>query len=142
MNIKVASSDMDLRRCFPVMFQLRPQLIESEFVDKVKHQQKTGYSLVYLEENNTVIAIAGFRLIENLSNGKLLYVDDLITKSSERSKGYGSVLFDWLFAYAKSINCLSFQLDSGVQRGEAHRFYFRKGMTISSYHFKLACNHA
>ena len=142
MNINFANSDSDLARCFPIMVQLRPQLIQSEFIDKVKHQQQSSYSLVYLEEHDTIKAVAGFRVIENLADGRLLYVDDLI-KASERSKGYGSALVDWLLEYAKSLNCVSFQLDSGVQRGEAHRFYFRKGMKISSFHFKLSvhnCN--
>jgi hypothetical protein len=26
-------------------------------------------------------------------------------------------------------------LDSGVQRGDAHRFYMRTGLTITSFHF-------
>jgi hypothetical protein len=29
-------------------------------------------------------------------------------------------------------------LDSGVQRQHAHRFYFREGMTITSFHFRAA----
>jgi GNAT superfamily N-acetyltransferase len=138
MNINFANSDSDLARCFPIMVQLRPQLIQSEFIDKVKHQQQSGYFLAYLEESGAIKAVAGFRLVENLVDGRLLYVDDLITEASERSKGYGSALFDWLLKYAKSLNCVSVQLDSGVQRGDAHRFYFGKGMKISSYHFKLS----
>ena len=29
-------------------------------------------------------------------------------------------------------------LDSGVQRGRAHKFYFNSGMTITSYRFEKA----
>jgi len=29
----------------------------------------------------------------------------------------------------------AFTLDSGVQRNQAHKFYFREGMTITSFHF-------
>lgn len=138
MNIAFASSELDLARCFPIMVQLRPQLTQLEFINKVKHQQQSGYSLAYLEENGAIKAVAGFRFVENLVDGQLLYVDDLITEASERSRGYGNALFNWLLEYAKSLNCVSLQLDSGVQRGDAHRFYFGKGMKISSYHFKLS----
>jgi len=31
--------------------------------------------------------------------------------------------------------CGRLQLDSGVQRADAQRFYFREGMSISAYHF-------
>ncbi len=44
-------------------------------------------------------------------------------------------MLDWLAGDAREEECGSLQLDSGVQRHEAHRFYFRKGMGISSYHF-------
>ena len=31
--------------------------------------------------------------------------------------------------------CDTFSLDSGTQRTQAHKFYFREGMTINSFHF-------
>lgn len=140
MQAKFANSDTDLARCFPIMVQLRPHLTQSEFIDRVKHQQQAGYSLVYLEEHDSIKAVAGFRILEMLSRGKLLYVDDLITDSLERSRGYGNALLDWLVDYAKSLKCSSVELDSGVQRAEAHRFYFRKGMKITAFHFNLSVN--
>ena len=140
MHIKQAFSDLDLVRCFPIMVQLRPHLTESEFTKRVLHQHKAGYSLVYLEENGTIKAVAGFRILEKLSDGRQLYVDDLITNASERSSGYGSALLKWLVEYAKSQACSSVQLDSGVQRAEAHRFYERNGMKISAFHFNLSVN--
>jgi len=68
---------------------------------------------------------------------KFLYVDDLVSKSGERSKGYGGALFDWLVEYAREDNCDQFHLDSGVQRFAAHRFYLIKRMSIESHHFGL-----
>ncbi|MBE9015527.1 GNAT family N-acetyltransferase [Chroococcidiopsidales cyanobacterium LEGE 13417] len=136
MQIKFATSNLDISRCFPVMVQLRSHLTEAEFVNRVQRQQQAGYFLVYVEKNNSIKAVAGCRLMETLIDGQLLYIDDLITDTSERSQGYGSALIDWLIEYAKSQGCGSLQLDSGVQRAAAHKFYFRKGLTISSFRFK------
>lgn len=136
MQIKLATSALDISRCFPIMMQLRSHLTEAEFVNRVQRQQQAGYFLVYVEKNNSIKAVAGCRLMETLIDGRLLYIDDLITDTSERSQGYGSALIDWLINYAKSQGCVSLQLDSGVQRAAAHRFYFRKGLTISSFRFK------
>jgi len=136
MQIKLATSALDISRCFPVMVQLRSHLTESEFSQRVQRQQQSGYFLVYVEKNNSVKAVAGCRFIETLIDGRLLYIDDLITDAAERSQGYGGALLDWLVDYAKSQGCVSLQLDSGVQRAAAHRFYFRKGLTISSFRFK------
>jgi GNAT superfamily N-acetyltransferase len=140
MQIKFASEDTELTRCFSIMVQLRPYLTISEFNNRIKYQQQAGYFLIYLEEEDAIKAVAGFRILEKLSDGRQLYVDDLITDASKRSRGYGSTLLDWLVDYAKSLKCSSLQLDSGVQRAEAHRFYFRKGMKISSFHFNLSLN--
>ena len=82
-----------------------------------------------------VKAVAGFRLSEALAWGKYMYIDDLVTASQARSKGYGGQLFDWLFEYAAAQGCEQIHLDSGVQRKDAHRFYEREGMTVSSLHF-------
>ena len=44
-------------------------------------------------------------------------------------------LLDWLAGQAREHQCDVLELDSGVQRFDAHRFYFRERMKISAYHF-------
>jgi GNAT superfamily N-acetyltransferase len=81
--------------------------------------------------------VAGFRIIENLVSGKMLYVDDLVTLEEHRSQGYGKAIFDWLVQYARQEGCGYLELDSGVQRFRAHRFYLTNRMIISAHHFRL-----
>lgn len=119
------------------MQQLRTHLAEHEFVPTVRRQQVGGYRLVYLEERGQVHSVAGFRLIENLVGGWILYVDDLVTDSACRSQGHGKTLLAWLVQRAREHGCRNLELDSGVQRFDAHRFYLTNGMIISSHHFKL-----
>ncbi|MDP3073534.1 MAG: GNAT family N-acetyltransferase [Opitutaceae bacterium] len=61
--------------------------------------------------------------------GENLYVDDLVTDESGRSRGYGRALLGWLYAEAQAHGCDNFELDSGVQRAEAHRFIFASACT-------------
>jgi GNAT superfamily N-acetyltransferase len=137
-RIDVARTERQIRRCFPVMKFLRPALTEDEFAERVRRQMKTcRYTLAYLEDGGRVKSVAGFRMSESLVNGKYLYIDDLVSDESERSKGYGSRLFDWVVVRAQRAGCQVLELDSGVQRFDAHRFYFRKRMRISSHHFLL-----
>lgn len=136
-HIQIAQSDAEISRCFPVMVQLRPNLVPEEFVDRVRRQQREGYQLAFLEDGGEVRAVAGFRLIEMLSRGKFMYVDDLVTDADSRSKGYGDALFNWLADYARAALCEALNLDSGVQRFGAHRFYLRKRMNIVAHHFSL-----
>ena len=137
-QIHLAQSDEDLRRCFPVMAELRPHLAEGEFVGRVRRQQQgSGYELVWLEDGGLVQVVAGFRIAEFLAWGRILYVDDLVTTAQARSRGHGQKLFDWLLAHAREKGCAEFHLDSGVQRFDAHRFYLRNRMEIRAHHFSI-----
>ena len=136
-SIRLAQSDDDVGRCFRVMQQLRPHLKDHEFVPAVRRQEREGYRLALLEEDGAVRAVAGYRVMDNLVSGRILYVDDLVTDSEVRSKGHGRAVLAWLIDRAREAGCQTLELDSGVQRFDAHRFYLTNRMIISSYHFRL-----
>jgi GNAT superfamily N-acetyltransferase len=135
MKIHIAKSDEEILSCFPVMRELRPQLDEDSFVARVRALEQSGYLLAYLQESEGPVAVAGFRLGGSLAWGRFLYVDDLVTRSSHRSRGFGSAFLSWLREFAEKQGCDQLHLDSGVQRKEAHRFYEREGLLLASYHF-------
>lgn len=137
MAVICAQSDEDILDCWPVMVQLRPHLQQAEFVPRVRTQFGQGYRLSFVREGKTVVAVAGYRLMDNLIWGRFCYVDDLVTAAEVRSKGYGAELMGWLGQFAASENCSRLELDSGVQRFDAHRFYLRNRMFISCHHFSL-----
>jgi GNAT superfamily N-acetyltransferase len=137
MGIHLASSDQEIAACFPVMHQLRPHLTPDSFLARVRSQQRAGYRLACLEVAGRPVAVAGFRVSECLSSGRFLYVDDLVTLDSERSKGHGARLLEWLLDQARKEGCQELELDSGIQRKDAHRFYQREGLAIRSYHFEI-----
>jgi GNAT superfamily N-acetyltransferase len=84
--------------------------------------KQEGYRLVALFEGNHVRAAAGFRFMEMLYCGRLLYLDDLVTDEAARSRGYGRQLLTWLKDLARTQGCSELQLDSATHRAAAHRF--------------------
>jgi len=137
MKIQLAETEADVARCYPVMAELRPHLSATEFAAQVRRQQAAGFHLAWLEEAAEVCAVTGFRYLETLAWGKILYVDDLVAAQAQRSRGHGENLFSWLVAQARQQHCNELQLDSGVQRFGAHRFYLARRMDITSHHFAL-----
>ncbi len=135
MDIRIASTDEDITACCEVMRELRPHVAEDEFLTRVRRQETQGYRLAAAWRGDEVVGVAGFRTSENLFYGRNLYVDDLVTRASERSQGVGSALLDWLYQRAAQEDCRCLHLDSGVQRKDAHRFYLREKMPLVSYHF-------
>ena len=125
---------------YEAMRALRPHLAdEAEFVRRVDERQRPqGYRLVaVVEDDGAVSAVAGFRVLEMLTYGRVLYIDDLSTLPSARRRGYGRTLLDWCTEEAQRLGCASLQLDSNVgpERQDAHRLYFNRRLRISSYHF-------
>ena len=136
-DVKVAASDADIGRCYAVMHQLRPHLKdEAEFIRRCRQQMaEDHFSLIYVEDGGAVAAVSGFRIQNFLHSGKTLYVDDLVTNEASRSKGFGETLLAWMENHAREQGCQTFSLDSGTQRTGAHKFYFRQGLPITSFHF-------
>lgn len=131
------SSREEIERCFPVMRELRPHLQEKLFAEQVTKQMREGYRLVSLEMGKEVKALAGFRILTFLAWGRVLYIDDLVTDSQARKKGYAGKLLKWVLTQAKLANCDQVHLDSGPQRHDAHRLYLNQGMKIIGHHFSL-----
>ena len=136
-KIQIATTPEEIDRCFRVMSQLRPLLIAEEFFARIKGQQAEGYQLAFLENVHAVVSVAGFRIQNMLSSGKTFYVDDLVTDAAARSQGHGEAMLQWLIALAREAGCDIFSLDSGTQRQDAHAFYLRHRLRITSFHFSL-----
>ena len=136
--IQEATSDEHILATSAVMRQLRPNITPDDYLATIRRMMQTdGYHLAGLYADGVVQAVAGYRFIEMLYCGRILYVDDLNTDESVRSQGHGRALLDWLKARAREQGCGQLHLDSGVQRESTHRFYFRERLTINAYHFRV-----
>jgi GNAT superfamily N-acetyltransferase len=133
--IERAETDEAILACHDVMAQLRPHVARAQFLATVRAMQEDGLRLACVRDGGRVVAVAGYRISTSLFCGKHLYVDDLVTAESERSKGHGKALLAWLRTLAVEAECDVFHLDSGVQRKRAHAFYLREGFELASYHF-------
>ena len=132
---RLAETDAEILSCFAVMQELRTQLRAEEFVAVIRAQQSEGYRLAMLEDADGVSTVGGFRVQHMLHTGKTMYVDDLVTAARARSKGHGKAMLHWLMELARGEGCETFSLDSGTQRQEAHAFYLRERLRITSFHF-------
>ena len=136
--IGIAQTPAEIGRCYEVMRELRTHLkTRKEFVARVQRQRHEGFRLAFLETEGEVRAVAGYRIQEMLFGGRTLYVDDLVTRATDRSLGFGGQIFDWLVREARREKCTAFTLDSGVHRFDAHRFYLLKRMKIAAHHFTI-----
>ncbi len=120
---------------YETMKVLRPHLDLRKFEEQLVTQMKEGYQLIYVIDDDEVVALAGFRTLNTLFSGKTLYIDDLVVKECCQQHGYGKQLMKWIIAHAKQHEYSHLSLDSGFTRKKAHRFYLSLGMQIESLHF-------
>ena len=95
-----------------------------------------GGRMVVAVKDAEVHGLAVWRVYENTALGLHLHVDDLVTARGQRSAGIGAALLAWLERRARASGCAALTLESGTQRSQAHRFYFREGMSIGGFSFR------
>jgi GNAT superfamily N-acetyltransferase len=122
----------------PVLVQLRPHLDAASFEAVYAEGHPQGLRFLAAYDGDRCVGVAGWRIVALTSTVRKLYVDDLVTTGEGRSKGVGHALLAELETRAREKNCTVLDLDSGVQRHDAHRFYFRERMHISAHHFTKA----
>lgn len=136
-EIQQAQTDEQIVKCFDLIKILRPHLDRESFVDKVRRQMEEGYTLIFIEDEEGVKSVAGYRIAHFLAWGKVLYLDDLITLPEARGIGFGTHLLKWLKGEAKRHLCNGLHLDTGIERNDAHRLYLNLGMTINGLHLSM-----
>ncbi|MEI5908474.1 GNAT family N-acetyltransferase [Bacillus spongiae] len=117
----------EMKAIYPLLTQLRTTLTEREFVLQTKTMIEEGYRMLVLYKETHPVAMAGVIMLTNYYDGKHVYVYDLVTEPSQRSKGYGNRVLQEVDKWGSMRGCEKVVLSSGVKREEAHRFYEEKG---------------
>ncbi|WP_460903998.1 GNAT family N-acetyltransferase [Paraburkholderia jirisanensis] len=127
--LRHAASREELIACFPVIAQLRPYLKDAaQWVDRALKMTPAGYRVLAAWNGENVVAIAGYRVMENLIHGRFLYVDDLVTAERHRGSGLGSALLTELSSLGANEHCSRLVLDTAAANAGARRFYRREGL--------------
>lgn len=113
--------------------QLRPHL--GNYAARMKVVLAGGAEMAVAVVDGEVAGVTVFRVLEKTHSGRDLYCDDLVTDETRRSTGVGHALMAYMEGVCRERGCDTFSLDSGCQRQQAHKFYFREGMAITSFHF-------
>lgn len=80
-----------------------------------------GYCFCQLQER---------RGLNNMPDGRELYIDDLCVDEAARGRQVGRELYDYVCAYAKNLGCGAITLNVWEGNSAARAFYERMGMTV------------
>jgi GNAT superfamily N-acetyltransferase len=133
--VDLEPGDGRLEEALDVLRELRPHLTAASFAAVYAEGHPQGLRFTAAFDGGRCVGVAGWRIVATTANLRKLYVDDLVTTAAHRSTGVGRVLLGALAQRAEAAGCTVIDLDSNVQRADAHRFYMREGLTISAFHF-------
>ena len=130
------NAESEWRASFAVMQELRPMLhSEEDYLARLQRQRQQHYKLLAIWQHGEIIALAGYRLQENLIYGRFLYVDDLVVTGRCRGGQWGARLLQELEDIARFERCEKLVLDTGLSNALAQRFYFRQGLLTGAIRF-------
>ncbi|MGH1552017.1 GNAT family N-acetyltransferase [Streptomyces sp. L7] len=136
-RIAEAETEQDIRRCWPVFSELRRKIPDEEmYVGRWKKQRVEGYRVSFLEWEGEVLGIAGYRLVNSMEWGFIIYLDDLGVLEKKHGEGLGAALLEHVKKVAEGLGCEAVHLDTGYHRKRAHRTYLRNGFQLESHHLK------
>jgi GNAT superfamily N-acetyltransferase len=133
--IDLEPGDGRLEDALDVLRELRPHLTAASFAAVYAEGHPQGLRFTAACDGGRCVGVAGWRIVATTASLRKLYVDDLVTTAAHRSTGVGRALLGALAQRAEAAGCAALDLDSNVQRADAHRFYMREGLTISAFHF-------
>ena len=114
--------------------QLRPHL-PADYRRRMDEVFASGAEMAVALAEGRVVGLTVFRVIEKTFTGRELYCDDLVTDEARRSTGAGKAMIAYMERIGRERRCDMLALDSGTQRPQAHKFYFREGLTVGAFHF-------
>lgn len=120
---------------YKLIQMLSPSITEERYKQLLHHMLPNGYRMLGAFRNGICIGLSGFWVNAKLYCGRYLEVDNFVVDAAYRSQGVGKLLSDWLLNEAKMLGCDTVMLDAYVTNSAAHKFYFREGFHVKSYHF-------
>lgn len=136
MTIREVETDAERAAAFPVLAELRSHLDREEFETLYGEMADEGYRLFAVYDDDEPIAVAGVTVSTNFYLGRHAYVYDLVTTADRRSEGHGKRLLEHVHDWAADQGCAAVELESGLWREDAHRFYEEMGYEKYCYSFK------
>ena len=125
----------ELYTVYDVLKQLRQELSYNEFEDLIYDMRHMEYKMFGIMEGEKLITFAGVAVQTNLYHKRHLYVFDLVSDEGHRNMGYGKMMLEYLYDYAKTCMCENIVLSSSFEKKKAHLFYERNGFDKKSYIF-------
>ena len=124
----------------PFLQLLDPTLTNEELKVRLPKMIANNYSCIGVYDNEKLIGISGFWLIQKYYTGQYIEPDNVVIDPEYRNKGLGEIMSKWIDNYAKNIGCVAANLNVYTTNEKAIRFWINQGYKIISFHLQKKYN--
>ena len=116
----------------PDIFKPNRKKYDSDEIMSMLHSDEMKI-FCFVDEDDVVQAYAFCKIMHpkesnNMQGLKRLYIDDICVDETQRRKGIGRTLYQYVKEYAKSIDCYHILLNVWALNDDARKFYESLGM--------------
>ncbi|WP_339712909.1 GNAT family N-acetyltransferase [uncultured Kriegella sp.] len=120
----------------PLLQGLNPQISKTILKKRLAQMVLQGYQCVGVYDAQKLIGISGLWVLTKYYVGKHIEPDNVYIIPEYQGRGVGKLMMNWIFEYAKSINCEASELNCYVDNEAGRRFWEQHGYTAIGYHFQ------
>ena len=124
--VDLPAGDPRWEQALPVLRELRTHLDAAMLARVLDAGAAQGLRFTAIFDDGACLCVAGWRVMDTTTVIRKIYVDDLVTAEAARSRGCGRLMLEHIEQRARELGITRIELDSGVQRHAAHRFYLRE----------------
>jgi GNAT superfamily N-acetyltransferase len=110
-----------------------PKSARSRLRDAISSPRST--ILLAVDDDRLIAFCTAYLELNSVRFGQRCWVEDFAVDPERRSRGVGASLLNAARDWARHGGATHLELDSGLARADAHRFYEREGGTRQSYTF-------
>lgn len=96
-------------------------------------ENSNAFNYFVIEKDDIFVSTCTLTIIPNLTKGGRPYglIENVVTHSSYRKKGFGRKVMEHALQFARSKNCYKIMLLSNVKRKDSHLFYESLGFNTT-----------
>lgn len=120
----------------PLVHELMGHTVDKSLLkQRYSEMFQQNYECFGIYDSDKLIGVFGLWFMTRHYAGKSCEQDHVYILPENRNGGLGKKVFKWIFNYAISKGCETFELNSYVNNYPSHKFYMNLGYDIKGYHF-------
>ncbi|MCK0131181.1 GNAT family N-acetyltransferase [Flavobacteriaceae bacterium F08102] len=120
----------------PLLQELDSSISDEILSERLKEMFNHNYKCAGVYDGDELIAIAGVWVLYKYYIGKHIELDDVVVKPAYRSEGVGALMMDFVYEYARSIDCVAAELNSYIKSERATAYWEKNGFEKLGYHMR------